>query len=179
LIILVSGDTRQGNENLSSGEKLNFIIMANIERQNPKQQVIQMIETLDENISMDGIIKAISGSPRAVWKNPVPKWVFISTGLAAFATFIYFVVGNYDSNGKFETAKEASSKIVLFDYLLYAIWTIIPPSYFLWEYLRLFPHKLDSNQMADLKYTQELSSKIWAALLFAFGILLYSKYGVR
>ena len=153
--------------------------MENIAPPTPKQRTIEMITNLDDNISMEAIHKAVSDLDKSVWKNTLPKTVFIVTGLFAFATFIYFIISSYTSKGIFTAAVPKDTKIILLDYLLYTFWTIVPPSYFLWEYLTLFPYKLDSGQLSDIKYTQELSSKIWAALLFAFGILLYSKYGVR
>lgn len=153
--------------------------MENITPPTPKQKTIEMISNLDDNISIEAIHKAVSELDKSVWKNTVPKTVFIVTGLFALATFIYFVATSFTVKGTFTKEVTKETKIILLDYFLYTLWTIVPPSYFLWEYLKLFPYKLDSGQVADIKYTQELSSKIWAALLFAFGILLYSKYGVK
>ena len=157
--------------------------MENVEQLSHKRQAIKVIELLDDKISMEEIHKSIAKLDKSVWRNPIPGVVFVLVGLAAFATFVYFIVSNFES-GRFKIIdprefRESNNKIILFDYLLYAFWTIIPPSYFLWEYLRIFPYKLDPSQLADIKYTQELSSKIWAALLFIFGIILYCKYGFR
>ena len=66
-----------------------------------------------------------------------------------------------------------------FDLISYCTWTIIPPIWFLFEYVWVFPKaaKLDPAQLADLKYTQELASKIWGGLVVLITALLYLKYG--
>jgi hypothetical protein len=66
-----------------------------------------------------------------------------------------------------------------FDLIAYFAWTILPPSWFLLEYVWLFPDKdkLNSDKVADLKYAHELAGKIWAALVVLISVLLYLKYG--
>jgi hypothetical protein len=48
-----------------------------------------------------------------------------------------------------------------FDIIAYSAWTILPPSWFMFEYTWLFPEeaRFDSSQLADLKYKHELAGK--------------------
>ena len=78
-----------------------------------------MIKNLDDGISMEDIHKAVSKLDKSVWKNTIPKTVFIVTGLFAFATFIYFVVSSYTVKGSFSSNVPTDTKIILLDYLLY------------------------------------------------------------
>jgi hypothetical protein len=75
----------------------------------------------------------------------------------------------------------ASSRVNVLDLLIYGVWTVIPPAWFLYEYSIVFPQdrKLDANQTADLKYTQELAGKFWAGVLLILGALLFLKYGQK
>jgi len=79
-----------------------------------------------------------------------------------------------------------SPREINYDYLdiiLYILWLIGPPLFFLYEYIYIFgkdpSNRLDKAQVDDLKYTQELGSKIWTALSVCFGVLLLVKYGLK
>lgn len=67
------------------------------------------------------------------------------------------------------------------DISIYFFWLVMPPIFFLFEYIFLFgkteSNRLNSNQITDFKYCQELGSKIWAAVVVCFSILLYVRYG--
>jgi|ERR1043165_2258656 hypothetical protein len=66
-----------------------------------------------------------------------------------------------------------------FDLILYGLWVIVPPAFFMWEYAFKFDdaYKLSGKHLEDFKHSQELASKIWAAISVFFAILLFVKYG--
>lgn len=128
---------------------------------------------LSDNTQIDDIYNKVIQKTPAVWKSPIPKHFFTISGILAFITFVV-IVSTYIF--KFKAELEPMKMI---NYFLYFIWAMGPPSFFFYEYMWKFPHKLDANQMADLKYTHELASKIWAALLVVFGVLLYTMYGMK
>ncbi|HAK80212.1 MAG TPA: hypothetical protein DCM71_25740, partial [Runella sp.] len=57
-------------------------------------------------------------------------------------------------------------------------WVCIPPTYFLIEYIHIFPDacKVDKDAFEDFKYTQDLSSKVWAGYIVVLTSMLYAKY---
>ncbi len=69
----------------------------------------------------------------------------------------------------------------ILDVVIYGLWAIAPPAWFFVEYVRIFPDalKLDPNQLADMKYTQDLAAKFWAGVLLLLGALLFLKYGAK
>jgi hypothetical protein len=147
----------------------------------PKEDVLRIIDSLGENPTMMDIRKAIAKKVKQrPWKNPIPKWLFTIGGAFAFFTLLYFVISGLQYHGNINP-ESANKKMLLLDFLLYSFWTIAPPSYFFYEYMWIFPpkYKLNPGQMSDLKHVQDLASKIWAALLLGFGIILYFKYGVK
>lgn len=76
-----------------------------------------------------------------------------------------------DKNNIFEV-------INIFDFLIYAFWVMVPPLYFLVEYIHIFPDscKIDKDVLDDFKYTQELGSKVWAGFIVILTTIVYAKY---
>lgn len=142
------------------------------------EKVIEWLNSLKKKDKAIDEILAVVNKKR-LWRTTVPQYFFNLVGFAAFLTFLYFMYTNFNKEGLLLKVNNVKPPLNIWDYILYVFWLMAPPSYFLWEYIAKFPHKLDSNQMADFKYTQDLASKIWAALLIAFGILLLAKYGIK
>jgi hypothetical protein len=67
------------------------------------------------------------------------------------------------------------------DIFLYGLWIIGPPLFFLFEYAYIFEPdaKNKEAQFEEFKYSQELASKIWAALAVLFSIILKNMYGIN
>ncbi len=104
-----------------------------------------------------------------VWKSRWGRTVF---GMSIFLAILTVLqVSNY--------FKLMPTKVLApFDLIAYFAWTILPPSWFLFEYVWLFSDadKMNSDKVNDLKYTHELAGKIWAALVVLLSVLLYLKY---
>jgi hypothetical protein len=144
-----------------------------------KEKAFNIIQNLDNSVKFPEIHREIAKMDKSVWKNPISQYVFIGIGIIAGLNFIYFFVSVCTDNFYFYKHSPIYNTIKLVDILLYSCWAIGVPFYFFFEYIKLFPHKLDKDQLADLNYTQTLASKVWAALLLIFGLFLYMKYGVR
>lgn len=54
-----------------------------------------------------------------------------------------------------------------------ALWSILPPLWFLVEYSML--QGANAQDIANLKYLQDLSSKLWAGMLAALTVLYFGK----
>lgn len=69
------------------------------------------------------------------------------------------------------------------DVFIYGAWLIGPPVFFLYEYVFLFgkdpARRMDPKQVEDLKYCQELATKIWAGIGVFLSALLLIKYGIK
>jgi hypothetical protein len=151
------------------------------QNQSPKQKVISFIEGLDADIALTDIESKLllfikinkpvtTDSDKQVWTSKIGRTVFVISILLA----IYSIVEITDRFNLYH-----HDTVRYFDVIAYCAWTIIPPSWFLFEYVWLFPakSKLDSNELGDLKYTHELASKIWAGLVVLITAVLYIKYG--
>lgn len=146
-----------------------------------KQKIISYLEELDENATLTDIetqvqlFLKISNSvtthrEKKVWTSAIGRTIFVVSILLAFYTIV-------EITDKFNLYHHET--VSYFDVIAYCAWTVIPPAWFLFEYVWLFPakSKLDSNELADLKYTHELASKIWAGLVVLITAVLYLKYG--
>ncbi|SDF14843.1 hypothetical protein SAMN05216464_113120 [Mucilaginibacter pineti] len=101
-------------------------------------------------------------------------WIVISL-LIGSVLFIYHGVN-------FSTAKEGKpASYDTWDMIIYGIWIIGPPCFFLIEYTYIFgaddKNRMNSAQRDDIKYCQDLGAKIWAAVAVFLSILLTIKYG--
>ncbi|HET6993040.1 MAG TPA: hypothetical protein VFJ43_17030 [Bacteroidia bacterium] len=144
-----------------------------------KRQLINKIEQLDDNSSLDEIKKSIESflngnelsREKKFWKSKTGKAILGITVLLCFFTILK-MTDNFDLQKK--------DKFEYFDLIAYCAWTILPPIWFLLEYVWLFSdeHKLDSNRLADYKYTQNLANKIWVAFVVLISTILYIKYGI-
>lgn len=131
---------------------------------NFKQELIDKLQNIDDNASdseiKEFIAKYIEGG--VVWKAKIGRPFFASAILLAVLTITVISI----------------TKNQILDIVLYSAWTIIPPSWFLLEYTWHFPDnfKLNSSQLDDLKYTQELAGKIWQAVVLLITAIVYLKY---
>jgi hypothetical protein len=108
---------------------------------------------------------------KRIWKSPWRNVVFISSLLLALFTILQ--ITNYFH-------LKPSDTISPCDLVAYFAWTILPPVWFLFEYVCLFSDddKLDSDKVEDLKYVHELAGKVWAALVVLLSVILYLKYHI-
>jgi hypothetical protein len=155
------------------------IIMEEQQQFTDKQKALNIIQNLDDSATISEIHLKIAEIDKTVWKNPMSQWFFISIGILAVSTFLFFFISICTENFCIAKYSHCYNIIKLVDIFVYSCWAIGVPAFFFFEYIKIFPYKLDSNQLADLKYTQELASKIWAALLLIFAFFLLIKYNVK
>jgi len=129
-----------------------------------KRELIKKLEQLDDEASLSDIQGVTSKFyNEGIWISPIGRRAFgISLSLAVI-TLLIMTVG----------------RCKIFDIVAYCLWTILPPSWFLFEYAWLFPDsaRFDANQLDDLKYKNELAGKIWTALVVLITVIIYLKYG--
>src|SRR4051794_35766463 len=119
------------------------------QKQSAKQKVICFIEGLDEEVTFTDIeFKLLlftkmcntdtTTNVKKVWTSTIGRTVFVISILLA----IYSIVEITD---RFKLSHH--NTVSYFDVIAYCAWTIIPPVWFLFEYVWLFPakSKLDSN----------------------------------
>jgi hypothetical protein len=128
--------------------------------------------------------KKMPGSLKTIWRNSY-GWLLSSLVFILLPASMVSIVGNWHPLGfaSLSLTKDVAAmpRVNVLDLVIYGVWTIVPPAWFLVEYSLLFPkeRKLDPNQTADLKYTQELAGKFWAGVLLILGALLFLKYGQK
>ena len=135
---------------------------------NPKKELIDQLEKLDETATLGDIEKLTSQFfKQKIWVSTVGRITFACTLVLAAITLLLIT----------DVFKFGSSKI--FDIIAYSAWTILPPSWFMFEYTWLFPSdaRFDSYQIDDLKYKHELAAKIWGGLVIILTAIEYYKYG--
>ena len=126
---------------------------------------------------------SIVSEKEKLWRTPIKgAWFIVILTILILATSLKF---SFKSLIWFPSTTEATTKI-FYDYIdliIYGLWIIVPPLFFLFEYVYLFgkdeKNRLDPIQREDLKYCQDLGSKIWAAIAVFFSILLFVKYGIK
>ncbi len=103
-----------------------------------------------------------------VWKSKIGRPLFIIASLFVIFTIITITY--------FFDDKKLTKYL---DLILFCTWTIAPPVWFLYEYVKNFPdeYKLNPHMLADYKVTQELASKIWASVVVIITAIFYLKYG--
>ena len=149
----------------------------------PKIQVKSILERMKDEASMADIetelLKFFKNNENLydkkvtkVWASPIGRSVFIISILLAIYTIL--TMTDY-----FHIQRLPNSPVKIFDVIAYCAWTILPPAWFMLEYVWLFPPyaKLDSKLLDDLKYTQELAGKIWAGLVVLITAIMWFKYG--
>ncbi len=112
-----------------------------------KKDLIDRLNQLSDSASLSDIQKVTSKFFSAkIWVSIVGRKAFAWALLPAVITLILIT----------------TFKCKFFDVVAYGAWTIIPPSWFMYEYTWLCPDeaRFDSNQLADLKYKHELAGKI-------------------
>jgi hypothetical protein len=124
----------------------------------------------------------ISTTP--IWKNPYRKQIVIISSILVFLSILYefFSINGAVvevKNGALLFHRICTDEIRLGDYIIYGGLVILPPLYFLIEYIHLFPDelKVKSDQLDDLKYTQELAAKLWAGLILAVTAFFWIRFG--
>ena len=155
------------------------------EKTNHKQNLINKLEKLDDNVSPTEILQAVNDFCKAnklkkLWHSTTGRIVMICSSCLAFVSII-LISKNLLSTHKIKTDQIIGDQLSMLssDILIYAFWIIMPPLWFLFEYVWLFPKlsKFDPDEVADLKYTQELGAKVWAGIVGLITILLYIKSG--
>ena len=74
--------------------------------------------------------------------------------------------------------KMESGGVKILQAVILAVWTLVPPMWFWWEYFFLFPKAFpnaDSDERDRFKYGQDLSAKIWLAVVSVLLILYFWK----
>jgi hypothetical protein len=151
----------------------------------PKEQTIEHLKNLKDSLSFDEIEKEIYDLNKAnqVWKNKTGRWFFGFAGVFAIISFLTLseIFTPFDKWVYQVKTEKLTFDLKYIHGLIYGIWLLVPPLWFLYEYVWLFDDKfkLKSNHQADFKFTQELASKFWASLLILFGLILYMKYGYK
>jgi hypothetical protein len=123
---------------------------------------------------------------KRLWRSPLgARWVVTLVLILLIATFIKFITPCPVLIRKYFYFSESHKSVLydLFDLILYGCWLIIPPVFFLIEYVFIFDkdetRRMDEDQLSDMKYVQDLASKVWAAVGVFFSIMLLLKYGIR
>lgn len=118
-----------------------------------------------------------------LWRSPLgEKWFMAIVILMLILTFIKFVNRtNFIPSTQLINGKETTYDLM--DLFLYGCWLIGPPLIFLIEYVFIFgrdeKRRLNTKQVADLKYCHELASKVWAGVSVFLSIILLTKYGIK
>lgn len=141
-----------------------------------KKQIQEHLDGLPETATPEEIKNALlpllakEKEERKIWENKKGRWFFVVASVACVVSFLLLYLYRHDYEPGF---------IKLQDAIIYGLWLIVPPVWFLAEYIWIFPekYKFDDDQLTDFKYVQSLASKFWAAVLILFGIILYYKYG--
>lgn len=134
---------------------------------NYKNELIKELEQLKDDASLSeiqGVTSRFFG--QEIWMSPVGRVAF---GVSCFLALVTLLI----MTKTFHFSSKA------FDLIAFCLWTILPPSWFLFEYAWLFPDsaRFDDNQLEDLKYKHDLAGKIWAALVVVITVIIYLKYG--
>ena len=123
----------------------------------------------------------ISESDDKLWFSLIGRIFFLLSILALFFT-LWKITNSFNlQNIHTELHCKEGCKDIhynFFDVFAYCAWTIIPPIWFMFEYVWLFPkrYKFDTHQLNDLKYVHELGNKVWVAFVICITIILYIKY---
>jgi hypothetical protein len=148
-----------------------------LDHESIKDKAIKNIENLSSDATYEDILKAIeSANIGNVWRNKRGRWFFAISGIFSLISLFILTRGIEITNGVLNTPIKHICEI---DCYIYGTWLIFPPLWFLYEYVWEFDDylKLEPKSHSDFKFTQELASKFWAALLILFGLIIYIKYG--
>ena len=137
-----------------------------------KDELIQKLSKLDESANAEELKKITNDflSPGTkLWRGYLGWFLMVLSSILAVIMLTLLFNLCYE-------------KIhIPFIYLLaYAAWVIIPPSWFLFEYVWIFPYedKMDTNKAADMRYTQKLAGQIWAGLVLLIGAALFLSFPI-
>jgi hypothetical protein len=112
-----------------------------------------------------------------IWRNKHGRfWSVLSVSLALVS--LLSIVLDW---APFSYVEKGCSRVNVFSIALYLFWSLAPPIWFFVEYNYVFPddRKVVDKTRDDLKYTQELAAKMWAALLLVLSVLLLLRYGIK
>jgi len=124
---------------------------------------------------------------RKVWRNPKGKQVFWGSFVLVTLSAALILIDSTRWDWLCITFSDTSDattparKISIIDVVIYAVWTLLPPAWFFYEYNWQFPDaaKLDPNLMQDMQYTQGVAQRFWAGILILFGVLLLLKHNIK
>jgi hypothetical protein len=135
---------------------------------NHKKALIEQLEKLDDAATLSDIQNATSAFfKEKLWVSAIGRVVF-SCSLASAALTLLLITNAFGIGSNLS-----------FDIIAYAAWTILPPAWFMLEYVWLFPAeaRFDAHLLSDLKYKHELAGKIWGGLVLLITATMYLKYG--
>ncbi len=121
---------------------------------------------------------------KKLWRQKPAQRVFlVIVVVILFGTILKF---SSDTIWICKIYKTPEGKEIHYDFMnvvLYGLWLIGPPLFFLIEYVFIFgkneANRMDTIQIEDIKYCQDLGSKIWGGISVFLGILLLIKYGIK
>ncbi|WP_289665637.1 hypothetical protein [Flavobacterium panacagri] len=134
------------------------------------------VENLKQKIYKDELTEKL-------WRSPYGSFIFLTAliiVLLVSVSKLLFIDAPF-----FDSLKKAHNGLPynILDIAIYFIWLLGPPIFLLVEYIFLFgenkANRLSTLQIADLKYCQELGSKVWAAVILCLSIILLIKYDVK
>lgn len=149
-------------------EKIDNILKSNTE------EVVNKLSDLKDEIFIN------LGKP---WSTPFKSWWF-QIPLLVILLFSFFKLAFIETRW-LDSEKDSINHICynILDLIIYFFWLLTPPIFFLIEYVCCFgkneSNRLNSDQVTDIKYCQELGSKIWAAVVVCFSLLMYVRYGFK
>lgn len=155
--------------------------------QTPKLSPLQQVKNRVDSLLKDSTATNLSFSQiedkiyelntEKVWHNVPGRWFFVVAAIFAAISLRIMSRGLKVENGKLKQP----TKISIWDGVIYAIWIVAPPLWFLGEYVWMFDdkYKMHSDYNNDMRLVQELASKVWGALFVLFGSILYLKYAYK
>ena len=119
-----------------------------------------------------------------LWRSPLGSKVFISfVIIILILTALKFYSNTFFIEAFYKSSDCKDIKYDFFNLILYGVWLIGPPLFFLIEYVFIFGkdenRRMNEIQCADLKYCHDLASKVWGGIGVFFSILLLVKYGIK
>lgn len=85
------------------------------------------------------------------------------------------------SNG-FRLKPQEENLTKISDLLVFCLWAIGPPLWFLFEYAWVYStknYKINQSYFDDFKYTQGLAANVWIAVFVVNAFILFIKYGKK
>ncbi|MCR8560382.1 hypothetical protein KXD93_22200 [Mucilaginibacter sp. BJC16-A38] len=165
----------------------------------PVQQALFKLEAIRQSTDDKQVKKAIldcqelltlSQEPDKLWRSSKRQKILLGIAVGLLFVCIVLVCQGLDLTVNKSAAVQTKDMLKIpkstdhywiSDLIIYGLWIIGPPCFFLYEYTFIFgkddKNRLNSAQRDDIKYCQDLGAKIWAAVAVLLSILLTIKYG--